>query len=77
MTNREWLQNMSIYDLLVMIEKNISESLNDTYDYDDGSVRGAVCVMECLLGRDESNVVCREQLPCRECIQTWLNKERK
>lgn len=74
MKNREWLQSMSIYDLLMMIEKNINDIYTNT-PIDDDSVRGAVCVMECLIGRDEANVVCREQVSCRECIQTWLNKE--
>lgn len=64
MKNREKLLNMAMYDLLMKIDKGIS---------DDTS-----CIIEALTGRADcwrpEGVVDES---CKECVQKWLNEEAK
>ena len=74
MKNRERLSSMCMYDLLMMMERNIDNIYDEAFN-SDSCGRGALCVLECLIGRDGTDVFCKEQTSCADCIQTWLNKE--
>ena len=60
MTNREKLLNTNIYDLLLQLNKQITQR---SY--------GETCVVESL----ENNHIGCEYFTCDECIQNYLNKE--
>ena len=77
MTNRQWLNNMALIDLLSFINGNLDSDerciiqlLNDNYDKEFAPVyerNYATSYPYKLI----------EPAKCYECICAWLNKERK
>lgn len=57
-SNREWLNHMSMYDLLCVIQKNLN-----SHDYSD-----------CILDLCSSSEMSCKSKNCMECIAEWLNQ---
>lgn len=80
MTNRQWLNNIALIDLLSFINGNLDSDerciiqlLNDNYDY---------CPKEFAPVYERNYATSYpykliEPAKCYECICAWLNKERK
>lgn len=64
MTNREKLGRMAIYDMLLMMNENLEQSLDEN---------NTACVLDCI-GADTANR-CRGVVFCRDCIAAWLGEE--
>lgn len=61
MTNRKWLRDMSQYDMLMFMNKCLTEE-----------TRYFECIMDAL-GERKLGVEC--YCKCDECIAKWLNEE--
>ena len=63
MKNREWLASMALYDLLMMIAKNVDD--------------GCTCPLSIVEGDlPYITAYCDTQESCIKCLQNWLNDER-
>lgn len=73
MKNREWLRAQSEYDLLCRMQRNLEKiriDMNVQSDY-------SMCIMH-LLGAKFVDVLCmRYNGKCEDCIQAYLNEERR
>lgn len=61
--NREWLRCMSQYDMLMLMNRNLTDE-----------TRFFECIMDAL-GERQNIGTC--YLMCDECIAKWLNEEHK
>lgn len=71
MTNREKLNRMALYDMLV--------GINEALDREINNAGCATCVVE-LLGeeiRKSCDSRCSHYVTCNNCIAAWLNEEVK
>ena len=66
MKNRDFLQNVAIYDLLKLIRLNVRDTVSP-------------CLMEIVGGYDRNNPAlrCDKYKDCDACLQAWLNEERE
>lgn len=71
MTNREKLNSMAMYDLLV--------SINDGLDREINNAGCATCVVELLNEpiRKSLHRRCDNYETCNDCIASWMNEEVK
>lgn len=60
-SNREYLNHINIYDLLLAISNVIT---SDKTPY---------CIIDLVGGHKE----CRKYLSCKDCLSDWLNEERE
>lgn len=71
MTNREKLNRMAMYDLLVSINEGLDREINNA--------GCATCVIELLGTKIWSSLDrrCNHYETCKDCIASWLNEEVK
>lgn len=73
MRNRDWINGQNLYDLLIKMQEECT-------------FYKARCVLEMLTGGTQSTTNClkteedwkkHSTKPCEQCIQAWLNAERR
>lgn len=66
-TNREWLNKMSLYDMLMMMQRGIERANCNEI---------AVCVMNALHDTQWYDRCTRHNGKCENCIAGWLGEKR-
>ena len=65
-TNRKYLLNADIYDLLCQLNKRIITDTNDK-----------ACILEYIDNISCDDIDTDKRFGCKNCIADWLNKKRK
>ena len=76
MKNREWLRAQSEYDLLCGMNERLTA--NKAEMQMPSNTHAYACIMDCFFDKTETYDFCYGGgTSCAECIQHWLNEERR